>query len=158
MRAFEDLVERHAELAIGAAVRVTRDRGLAEDAAQEAFLKVYRCLNRYREENRFEPWLCRITQRCALDLLRRRRETAGEEVALRATDEGRQERQIEDRDLLRRALAKISPLDRGILLSLKSEGLTVEETGRRYSMSPTAVGVRAHRARKKLRKLLMRTL
>ena len=39
--AYERLVRRHAAMAIGAAFRITRDQGLAEDAAQEAFWKAF---------------------------------------------------------------------------------------------------------------------
>src|SRR5258708_33645581 len=72
--AFEQLVHRYAGMAIGAALRITRDRGLAEDAAQEAFWKAYRALPLYREEQNFAGWLRRISVRCALDIVRRRRD------------------------------------------------------------------------------------
>src|SRR5262245_2488963 len=71
--AFEQLVRRHAAMAIGAAFRITRDQGLAEDAAQEAFLKAFRALPAYKEQQTFAGWLRTITVRCALDTVRRRR-------------------------------------------------------------------------------------
>jgi len=66
--AFEQLVRRHAAMAIGAAARITRDPALAEDAAQEAFWKAFRALPGYREEQNFGGWLRRIAVRCALDI------------------------------------------------------------------------------------------
>src|SRR5262245_57265480 len=71
--AFEQLVRRHAAMAIGAAFRITRDQGLAEDVAQEAFLKAFRALPAYREQQSFAGWLRTITVRCALDPIRWRR-------------------------------------------------------------------------------------
>jgi RNA polymerase sigma-70 factor, ECF subfamily len=71
--AFEQLVRCHAAMAIGVAFRITRDQGLAEDAAQEAFLKAFRALPAYREQQSFAGWLRTITVRCALDTVRRRR-------------------------------------------------------------------------------------
>ena len=55
--AFEQLVRRHGAMVIGAALRITRDRGLAEDAAQEAFWKAFRAVPEYREKQRFAGWL-----------------------------------------------------------------------------------------------------
>ena len=58
--AYEQLVRRHAAMAIGAALRITHDQGLAEDAAQEAFWKVFHALPAYQERQRFVRWLRNI--------------------------------------------------------------------------------------------------
>ena len=151
--AFEQLVRRHAAMAIGAAARITRDAGLAEDAAQEAFWKAYRALSSYREEQNFGGWLRRIAVRCALDILRRRRA----ETPLTGFERGSgaPERAIEARSRLAHALARISPLDREILLSVKAEGKSVADVAAELGMSAVSVRVRLHRARMKLKKILM---
>src|SRR5262249_36410105 len=104
--AFEQLVQRHAAMAIGAAFRITRDQGLAEDAAQEAFLKAFRALPAYKEQQTFAGWLRTITVRCALDTVRRRRP----EVKIERKEEqkflvdNRFEKRHEDYDRLQHAL------------------------------------------------------
>ncbi|HEV3313139.1 MAG TPA: RNA polymerase sigma factor [Chloroflexota bacterium] len=58
--AYEQLVERYQDLAFRGAFLVTRDAGAAEDAAQEAFIKAYRALPRFRPGKPFRPWLMTI--------------------------------------------------------------------------------------------------
>lgn len=151
--AFEQLVHRHAGMAIGAALRITRDRGLAEDAAQEAFWKAFRALPLYREEQNFAGWLRRISVRCALDIVRRRRI----EVPLSGSEPApdREEARLEIRNSLDRALSKLTPLDREILLALKADGRPVAEVARDLEMSAVAVRVRLFRARTRVKKALM---
>ena len=151
--AFEQLVRRHAAMAIGAATRITRDAGLAEDAAQEAFWKAWRALPSYREEQNFGGWLRRIVVRCALDIVRRRRPEAPLTGFERSA--GGEERAIESRSRLAHALARISGLDREILTAVKGEGRPVAEVARDLGMTSVAARVRLHRARTKLKKILM---
>lgn len=152
--AFEELVRRHAPMVIAAARRITLDAALAEDAAQEAFWKAYRALSGYREQEQFAAWLRQIAVRCALDLLRRRRPEAELPEPDRLSSPGRSEKRHEDRDLLEFALRRIAPRDRVILLAAKVDGRGMAEIARELSMTTTAVRVRAHRALRKLRKIL----
>ena len=106
--------------AIAAARRVTGDPALAEDAAQEAFLRAYRALSRYRHEASFAAWVRTIAVNAAIDIVRRRRpERPFREPARRPSGE---EKRHEDVDLLREALAALSPLDRRSLLARELEG------------------------------------
>jgi RNA polymerase sigma-70 factor, ECF subfamily len=90
------LYDRYGRVAYGVALRVLRDRALAEDAVQEAFLALWRTAERYRVE-RAKPstWVLTLVHRRAVDLVRRedlRRaeplddppEAAGEEVPVEA--------------------------------------------------------------------------
>ena len=56
-----------------AAYAVTADRGLADDAGQEAFVKAFAALGRFDETQPFAPWLKRIAINAAVDSLRRSR-------------------------------------------------------------------------------------
>ena len=58
--AYENLVERYQGLAFRSAFLVTRETHAAEDAAQEAFIRAYRALPRFRLGSPFRPWLLRI--------------------------------------------------------------------------------------------------
>jgi len=151
--AFEQLVRRHAAMAIGAAARITRDPALAEDAAQEAFWKAFRALPGYREEQNFGGWLRRIAVRCALDIVRRRRP----ESALSGFEPSpeREEARIESRSRLVHALSRISPADREILMSVKADGRAVGEVARDLGITAVSARVRLHRARMKLKKILL---
>ena len=158
--AYEQLVRRHAAMTIGAALRITRDQGLAEDAAQEAFLKAFHGLPAYREQQSFARWLRTITVRCALDIVRRRRSeiTIGEKEQQKFMRDNRSEKRYEDRSRLQFALSQLPALDREIVLALKADGQSVAEVAKGLSMTKTGIRVRAHRALKKLRKILMEDL
>jgi len=67
------LFDRYWVLAWRAAYAVTADRGLADDASQEAFVKAFAALDRFDETQPFPPWLKRIAINAAVDSLRRSR-------------------------------------------------------------------------------------
>jgi len=135
--------------ALAAARRVTRDSRLAEDATQEGFLRAFRALGRYRSGSSFKAWVRTIAIHAAIDLLRRRRPEFAlpESLASPHSEESRHE----DADLLRAVLADLSPLDREILLAREIEGTSDQEIARRFDTTVTAVRVRVHRARKRIR-------
>jgi RNA polymerase sigma-70 factor (ECF subfamily) len=80
--AYEELVRMHQGIAFRVALVAAGDRGDAEEAAQDAFVKAYRALGRFREGSPFRPWLLRIVANEA----RNRRRSAGRRsgLALRA--------------------------------------------------------------------------
>jgi RNA polymerase sigma-70 factor (ECF subfamily) len=70
--AFEILVRAHQQIALRVAYLVAWDAGVAEDVTQEAFVKAYRALPRFRDDAAFRPWLLRIVRNEALNHRRRR--------------------------------------------------------------------------------------
>lgn len=72
VEAFRVLFQRHWRMAVGVAFCLTRDRHLAEDAAQEAFAMAARQLATLRDAERFPHWLRAICRRIALRLHHRR--------------------------------------------------------------------------------------
>lgn len=81
---YEELVRRYEDLAVHVAFLVTLDRTDAEDAAQEAFVKAYVALDRFRGEAPFRPWLLTIVANEARNRSRAARRRAG--LALRAAE------------------------------------------------------------------------
>ena len=71
--AFEELVRLHQADVWRFACHLTRDRSLAEDVTQEAFLRAYRFLPTFRGDAKYTSWLLRIVRNCAMDALRRGR-------------------------------------------------------------------------------------
>jgi RNA polymerase sigma-70 factor, ECF subfamily len=87
--AFRELVVLHQDRAYALALRITRSPADAEEVAQDAFLRAWLALARFRGESSFGTWLHRIVARRALDRLdqmrsRRGREVGGEEASARA--------------------------------------------------------------------------
>ena len=85
--AYGQLVQAHQDIAFRTAYLVTRSAADAEEAAQDAFLKAYRALGRFRPGAPFRPWLLTIV----VNEARNRRRSAGarERLALRAVDDSR---------------------------------------------------------------------
>jgi len=74
-QAFGELVQRYERDVFNLAYRMLNDRGEAEDAAQEAFLRAYANLDRYDMTRSFKTWVLSITSNHCIDRLRRRRLT-----------------------------------------------------------------------------------
>jgi RNA polymerase sigma-70 factor (ECF subfamily) len=74
-QAFGELVQRYERDVFNLAYRMLNDRGEAEDAAQEAFLRAYANLDRYDVTRSFKTWVLSITSNHCIDRLRRRRLT-----------------------------------------------------------------------------------
>jgi RNA polymerase sigma-70 factor (ECF subfamily) len=72
-RAFEELVTTYQERVYRVAWRLVRDDDLAEDVAQEAFIKVFRHIDRFEERSSLYTWIYRITVNIALNKLKRDR-------------------------------------------------------------------------------------
>ena len=71
---FEVLLRRYRLPLVSYFCRMVRDRGMAEDLAQEVFLRVYKSRERYQPDARFTTWLYRIATNLALNAIRDRRD------------------------------------------------------------------------------------
>jgi len=78
------LYDRHASRVWAVIRRMIGDRALAEECAQEAWLRIYRALPGFRGDARFSSWAHRIAVHCAIEGLRRRGRTQGRERPLEA--------------------------------------------------------------------------
>jgi RNA polymerase sigma-70 factor, ECF subfamily len=67
---FDELLRRYRMPLVKYFCRMVRDQALAEDLAQEAFLRVYKARHRYRPDARFTTWLYRIATNLALNAIR----------------------------------------------------------------------------------------
>jgi RNA polymerase sigma-70 factor (ECF subfamily) len=88
---FEILLRRYRMPLVSYFRRMVRDHGLAEDLAQEVFLRVYKSRERYQPEARFTTWLYRIATNLALNSIRDRKD----EVSDTTTDDSGEERVLE---------------------------------------------------------------
>ena len=70
--AFEDLVRQYQGDVWRFAYHFTRDRSLADDVTQEAFLRAFRFLRGFRGDSKFTSWLFRIARNCAMDQIKAR--------------------------------------------------------------------------------------
>ena len=80
LTAFQTLVERHRSMVYRIAYQFAGNHYDAEDIAQEVFLKVYRSLDRFRQDAQLTSWLYRIVMNACID--HRRRQSPGHQRAL----------------------------------------------------------------------------
>src|SRR5512146_2289558 len=78
--AFRALVVRYQRKAYAVALGIVKDRDLAWDVAQEAFVRVHGHLREFKEEARCSTWVLRITTHLAIDAVRKERTAAKQEL------------------------------------------------------------------------------
>jgi RNA polymerase sigma-70 factor (ECF subfamily) len=154
--AFRVLVERHRDRAYHLALRIVRVPADAEEVAQDAFVRAWHGLDRYRGEARFSTWLHRIVARRALDraaVLRSRtaRETDLESVAPPVASGSERTTPSEAEIQLERALEGLSPVQRAAITLYYYEDRSVEEVARTLGMPENTVKTHLSRARATLR-------
>ena len=169
--AFADIVRSYQRRVYGVALRMTRRHEVADDVAQETFIRAYRNLDRFELGRPLGPWLVRIAVNLAINHLNG---VAKREQSLYTEDspegpahlqEGFDEEQSEPeplRKLLRseflgafdKAFAKLSPDHQAVLVLKVQEGMRYEEIGEALGVSLGTVMSRLHRARAKLKAML----
>ena len=160
--AFEELVKRHQEIVFSLSFKLTGNRELANDVAQEAFIRAWKAIGKFRGDSTFGTWIYRITVNTAWTL----RKKAKKHYSLNIEDTQEPVVVDEKKDpelvainsdlsvVLRRALNQI-PLEQRIIVELKNiEGRSHKEIADYLDISVTAAKVRLHRAHQKLRNIL----
>ena len=141
--AFEDLVRAYQADVWRFAYHFTRDRSLADDVTQEAFLRAFRFLRSFRGDSRFSSWLFRIARNCAMDQLRAR--TAH---AVRETPLPRPSADPQARVELHAALDAVTPEHREPFLLVEVFGLSYQEAADVLGVRVGTIKSRMHRARR----------
>lgn len=157
-RAFTLLIDRHAAACLRFATRMLNDRADAEDAAQEAFLRVFRGLGQYDARMPFRSWLFAIlVNRCRTAFAQRARRgeriVADEDQMLLASVQS-VELATEVRTDVERALCLLVPEQREAFLLRHVEGLDYDEIARLTDSGPSTVRMRVKRACDRLQQLL----
>ncbi len=167
--AFEELVKRYDTKLFRIAQHIIHNREDAQDAVQEAFLKVFRKLTQFQENSKFSTWLTRITVNESLMKLRKQRhnkefsidnnfESEDHSLTSELADWARNPEELyrgfELRNILRSELQELQPGLRVVFVLRDIEGLSTEETAEVLESTPVAVKARLWRARLKLRERL----
>ena len=160
--AFDELVRRTYVDTYTLALRLTANEEDARDVVQEAYLRAWKGIRRFRGDAQFSTWMYRITANTAYTVVKRRRRNRAETLddvdepaELRV--EARPEEAAESAELLddiAAALRELAPKLRAIVILKDVYGLSHEEIAGELGISVAAAKVRLHRGRKKLRDLL----
>src|SRR5436190_13520844 len=156
--AFERLVREHQHMVYCVALSFCKDSALAEDVAQEAFLKAYRSVDQMREPARLKTWLYSIARFTAIDWIRRRRrepvlglaEGAAKEIPERPAAESKEDRTVRVMDVIR----GLQEDHREIMILRYVRGLSYTQIARETGTTAGAVGEKLSRIREIVRQKL----
>ena len=164
-RAFEDLVLRKREKVVRTAFQITGNLEDAKDVSQGVFLRLWRVLQRFDLEKRFDTWLYRITVNAAIDHIRERGpkgflQSLPDDAGNRLRDPSRGA--DEQLDLARlqgaflRLAARLAPKQRATFVLKEIEGLETAEVARVLGVTESTVRNHLLQARRVLREGLTR--
>ncbi len=145
-------------------------RETVEEAAHEVFIRIYKALSSYRAEAPFKYWISKIAERYCYDFWREHYKAREMPMASLTDDHSKwvetviseqsqksfekEEMLRESKEVLQWALDKLTAEDRMVITLLYMEELSVKEAADLLGWSVINVKVRAHRSRKKLRKII----
>ena len=167
--AFQKLISPYTTQLLNHAYRILKNREDAEDALQEAYLKIYKSLNAFEGHSSFKTWAYKILTNVCLDMLRKQKKTS--ETSLNVTNsDGEHEIEISDDtyspeisaqkkaafEALKDALEALGE-DQKIVITLRDiDGLSYDEIAEITSTGIGTVKSRINRARVQLKKLLQK--
>ncbi|MGH9312627.1 MAG: RNA polymerase sigma factor [Vicinamibacterales bacterium] len=158
--AFASLVDAYKDLVFALSIRLTGNRDLAEDLAQDVFLRVHRGLPYFRGEARLGTWIYRIVANLATEPRFRRRP----ETSLDAKEEGRPSREVvshdasfaelELKDRLEKAIARLPEHYQLLVAGHYLKGARYEDLAEAAGVPLGTVKTHLHRAKRMLRRFL----
>jgi RNA polymerase sigma-70 factor (ECF subfamily) len=162
--AFEQIMIHSQQRVMAMAWRMLGNETDARDASQEIFLRVYKYLRHFKQDQDFFAWLYRITVNVCRDIAKKRQhhrdrftsfDAAGDEGAFSGPAEQDNAEQTlihtEQRDLIARAMATLPVKERASIVLRDIEGLTTDEVARIMKSSSTTVRSQISSARKKIK-------
>ena len=162
--AFEQIMISSQQRVMAMSWRMLGNEADARDASQEVFLRVYKYLGRFKQEQDFFAWLYRITINVCRDILKKRRQQSEPIVSIAAdvdedaleipaADDDAEQTLIhaQQRELVSRAIATLPHKERASILLRDVEGLSTEEVARILKSSSTTVRSQISSARRKIR-------
>jgi RNA polymerase sigma-70 factor (ECF subfamily) len=160
--AFSSLVDRHKDRAFNLAFRIAGNREEAEEITQDAFLKAFRSLDRFRRQSSFKTWLYRIVYNTAISLVRTHKkgilsveEFPASIVDFLSYNASEQEAEMDYRNsLVNFALQKISEDERALISFYYFDELDISEISEITGISRSNIKVRLFRARQKMLEII----
>ncbi|HZK18926.1 MAG TPA: sigma-70 family RNA polymerase sigma factor [Clostridia bacterium] len=166
--AFEELVRRYENKVYSIAFRFMGNHADASDIAQEAFIRLYQALPRYREEAGLTTWMYHITANACRDELRKKQRARliplndyitetfeGSNTAKSGTNPEEELERLELQEQVQLCLNKLTDEHRIILILREMQDLSYEEISEVLKCSMGTVKSRLNRARKALREKLL---
>ena len=151
-QAFETLMKRYTSQVYGAALRLVKDDGNAQEVTQMAFIQAYRQLDSWRGEN-FGAWVTIIANHIALRMLekeKRRQMEPLDENTDPPNEEYDEQRELQLQSL-EKAITQLPEIDRQIIQWHYYEGVPLQTIAQRVGQTENNIKVRIFRIREKLK-------
>ncbi len=155
--AFGELVNRYREGAVAVVYRMTADSHLADEAAQEAFIRAWQRLYSYKPQFPFRSWIMSIAVHTALDALRSASKQVDIDQLPLEDPTGKPEAELEAKErraFIQRAVLALPPASRAVLILREYEGLSYHEIAAALDIPIGTVMSRLNYARSQLRQAL----
>ena len=163
--AFSELVRRHQDEVYSLASRLVSDRELAADVSQEALIRAWRALPKFRGDSKFSTWLHRIVVNAAWTQRSRQKRHASSPISENYREPAAPEAGPLDlatasamRPRLIEALGELTPSVRAVVVLKDVYDWPHREIAEHLGITTTAAKVRLHRGRKRLYDLLWEEL
>jgi RNA polymerase sigma-70 factor (ECF subfamily) len=167
--AYRELLTRYERPVFSLVYRMVRDRNLAEDLAQESFIRAFGAIDSYNPSYKFSNWIFKIANNHTIDFLRKRKldtvsihgsphagsaqEEARTSVSVVSTGEG-PDAFVENKELggeIERAIGELRPEYRTVILLRHVEGYSYDEIAEAMELPLGTVKTYLHRARNELK-------
>ena len=155
--AFGRLVKRHQATIAKQMRRFSQQQGVIEELVHDVFVEAYVSLRSYQSRGPVLHWLRKIAVRKGYAYWKSKKRAKESNISLSEIEQSAQEELRSETaagDLLGDLLAHLPPRDRLVLTLIYWDGLTVSEAAELSGWSESMVKVQAHRARKKLKRLI----
>jgi RNA polymerase sigma-70 factor (ECF subfamily) len=166
-KAFDEIVRRYQRQVANIIYLTLGSRAEVDDLSQDVFVRIYRSLDRFEFDSSLYSWIYRITVNLCIDEIRKKKirkfipldflaekKLEQEKRASAAMTGSDQLLQKEKSETIRKALEKLSPVHRTVILLREYQDLSYGEIAKTLRISPQAVKSRIFRAREELRELL----
>lgn len=172
VESFEKLIEAHQLKVYNISLKMLKNEQDAFDAAQEALLKAFKYISRFKEEASFSTWLYRITVNVCLDILKKRKNSYNvisleQQISLKDNDvsmqfEDKKHNVLDDvikaerKKVLFEAIDKLSPEHKNMIILRDIEGFSYEEISKITDTNIGTVKSKINRARASLKEILLK--
>lgn len=169
INAFEELIRDYKKIAYNIALRVMKNKENAEDASQEALIKVYKNIKNFNQKSTFKVWLYRIVMNACIDLQRKNKHEVASLDSLKKGKDNDYKVEIEDtskgpdailesklnNEILYKCIDNLADDHKQIIILRDLQELSYREISDVLNCSEGTVKSRLSRARTKLKKNLL---
>jgi RNA polymerase sigma-70 factor (ECF subfamily) len=160
--AYALLVDKYKDRVYSLALGIVRNRELAEEIAQDAFVKAFGSLKKFRKEASFSTWIYRITYNAAISELRKKKRTSQvvEEqfenlASAHANDTLAESNEKEARlEVIEKVIKSLAPEEQLLITLYYYEAHSVQQISKATGFSVSNVKVKLFRLRNKLRQMV----